>query len=428
MLKQLLGLLENQYKLHMKKIIFATGTIRGISSWPYLFAKGLSENGFDVTVVSGYANINVSDDYRNHQLSNPIEVISSSFRIIRVGSKKKDPKNLLGRCYKYLHLTRAIFREIKRHKVDYYLFYSTPPFLGLIGCRLRKLGYKTIYIAQDLFPDSLFAVKPRLERTLFGSFLRRLETKIYDNNFIVTISKTMAENIKLYRTNPNIKVIYNWTNISELNCITRINNPLFDEFNISRNRFIVSYAGSIGPLQNIDLLLDVAKEMIEHTNVEFVIFGNGICRDQIASRIQNEKIVNVHLLPLQAANRLSEVYSLGDIEYVSVGAGIMKMACPHKIFDIFSVGRPIMGVFESDCDIAEIINNNNLGIVTNPDVSSIKSSIIDLCNQREKLEAMGIRAREFAERLDYKFQIEKYVSYINSINNPCDGDYESTID
>lgn len=396
----------------MKDIIFVTGTIRSQTSWPFLLAKGLSERGLNVTVISGYANINVSDEYRNHQLANPVELLSPSFEIRRVGSRKKDPQSLVGRALKYVKLTIDIAKELNKSEADLYLLYSTPPFLGLLGRRLTRKGNKTIYIAQDLFPDNLFAVKPAIQRSVIGGLLRRIEHQIYDSNtHIITVSETMKRTIEKNSSSTPIDVIYNWANIDELHHVNRIDNSLFDEYCIDRNKFIVSYAGSLGPLQNIDLLLDVARRFKDNRDVEFVIFGRGVNQVLLEKRIRNEMMTNVKLLPIQSSEKISEVYSLGDLEYVSVGEGVMNMACPHKILDIFTVGSAILAVIDMDCDMARIISDNELGIVASS-VDEIEMGINELLYKRTRIAVMGSNSRQFAEKVDYKKQIAKYIRVI----------------
>ena len=401
----------------MQKIVFVTGTIRSDTAWPYLFPKGLSEHGLDVTVISGYACINVAEKEWQRQTACPKEEISPHFRIIRVGSKKKEKPSLLFRGVRYLRLTFALSREVKKHRADCYLFYSTPPFLGWIGAKAAKKGKKTVYVAQDLFPDNLFAAKPALDGTPIGKILRRFERRIYNGNTkITTVSRTMKEQIEKEKTKGDaVEVIYNWADTSKLHRVEREKNGLFDEYGVSREKFIVSYAGNLGLLQNIDLLLDTAKELSEITDLEFVIFGNGVRKEELLCRVENEKITNVKIFPNQPADKVPAVYSFGDVEYASVSPGVMKMACPHKLLDIFSVGRPVLAVLDRDSDMAEAIEENGLGKVAQPDVASLKEAILYLYQNREESEQMGDRARAFAEQRDYDTQISQYVDLIKKL-------------
>ena len=397
----------------MQKVVFVTGTIRSEASWPLIFAKGLSKSNLDVTVISGYANINVSDEYREHQLSNPLEILSPTLKIIRVGSRKKDPHSLAGRCIKYFQLTAAIAKELEKHKADCYIFYSTPPFLGLIGGKMSKKGEKTIYIAQDLFPDTLFALKPRIKNSAIGMALRKMERYIYDNNStVVTISETMRKMIISNSSRNDINVIPNWASVDVLHNVRRENNSLFDEYGIDREKFIISYAGSLGLFQNVDILLDVAKELKNYSQIEFVIFGNGVCKEALESRINTECIHNVKILPFQPKSRVSEVYSFGDLEYVSVNKGVMEMACPHKICDIFSVGSPILAAIDSNCDIAYTIKEKQLGYVVELSIDSIKHAILEAFHSPNELRMMGESSRQFAMSINFESQIEKYVQLI----------------
>lgn len=397
----------------MKKIVFLTGTIRSDTSWPMLFAKGLADHKAEVLVVSGYANINVDKTYREHQLMNPIEKISDNLTIVRVGSKRKEKNSLLRRFLRYITLTEAIYNEAKKHDADCYYIYSTPPFLGLLGRKLQKLG-KTIYIAQDLFPDSLFAIKPKLEKSILGFFLRYLEKRIYlSNSAIVTISDTMKDRISSRGiSSDKINVIFNWSNIEKLHHVSKTDNVLYDQYGVSRSKFVVSYAGNLGLLQGIDKLLDVAQELKSYQDIEFVIFGNGVCKEKLVERVNKEDLFNVKILPLQPPELISEAYSFGDVEFVSVKPGVMKMACPHKIFDIFSVGNAILAAIDIDSDIAKLIKEKELGYAIAMDIESLKNVIIQMYHSRSFTEKMGINARHFAETIDYKSQIQMYIDLI----------------
>lgn len=399
----------------MRKVVLLTGITRNETSWPLHFAEGLAKNGVNVTVISGYANRNYDLKYRNFQLAHPVEERSNNLKIIRVGTTKIEKNNLIHRLIRYFGLTLDIKKELKNHDADCFFIYSTPPFLGLLGKSIKKRGRKSVYIAQDLFPDSLFIMKPNIENTIIGKILKLLENQIYKScSNVVTISQTMKERIKSVGISEDkVSVIYNWAEIENLKHVLRENNSLFDKYNINRECFIVSYAGSLGRLQRIDVLLDVAKELKEYRDIQIVIFGIGECKEKLEERIINEEILNVAILPVQPKEQLSEVYSFGDIEYVSVSPGVMKMASPHKILDILAVGKPILAAMDKECDIAEIIQDKKMGFVVACDINEIKSAILYTYQHKNELPQMGKNSREYAETINLNSQIKKYIAMID---------------
>ena len=194
--------------------------------------------------------------------------------------------------------------------------------------------------------------------------------------------------------------------------IEKKDNVLYDQYGIDRKKFIVSYAGNLGLLQGIDKLLDVANGLKKYDDIEFVNFGNGVCREELEKKITDENISNAKILPLQPSNLLSETYSFGDVEFVSVKPGVMKMACPHKIFDIFSVGNAILAMIDSDSDVAQLINQQKLGYSMEMNVELLNKTILQMYETKDITASMGQNARKFAETIDYNNQIQLYIERI----------------
>lgn len=140
-----------------------------------------------------------------------------------------------------------------------------------------------------------------------------------------------------------IEVIYNWVDTDAIQPIAKEDNPLFEEFGIDRTKFTVVYAGNLGNAQNIDIILEGAKMLPQ---VQFVVFGTGGLEDEIRVRIAHEHLDNVRLLPLQPYERVSQVYSLGDVCIVSCKAGLGGSAMPSKTWSIMSCARPVLASFD----------------------------------------------------------------------------------
>ena len=65
---------------------------------------------------------------------------------------------------------------------------------------------------------------------------------------------------------------------------------------------------------------------------------------------------------MQPASRLSEIYSVGDMELVPIEKGITKMALPSKVGVIMSCGSPVMALVDEGSEIEKIIKGYDLGV------------------------------------------------------------------
>jgi glycosyltransferase involved in cell wall biosynthesis len=265
-------------------------------------------------------------------------------------------------------------------------------------------------------------IKKYSEKNILVRFFRKMERKVYKGcTKVVTISNDMKNTLISHGVDKNkIDVIYNWVDIDRIINVDRINNELFDNFNLSRDKFYISYAGDIGLFQKWDLIIDVAAILEkEFPEIEFVIIGNGSYKNKLLNEIKTRSVPNIKVFPLQPMRYISSAYSLGDIEFVSLETDVTKIALPSKIGQILSVGAPILGLFDYDSDIAKTINNNGLGVVPmtlEPIV--VAKEIISLYKNNHILRTISDNSRAYAEKnLDRKKQTKKYYDLLLKIKS-----------
>lgn len=383
------------------KITFITGHLcKERHALLHQLALDLGEQGAEVTVLTGFPSRRISEEVRDYYLAHPVEQVSEHMTVRRIGSRKGEGKGLLERMIKYLFLTRKIYKEAKKTPTDVFYIYSSPPFLGWMGAKLARKT-PTLYNAQDLFPDTLIRIKGYSTKNPLIAYLRRRERKVYrDNTRIVTISNEMKETISEFSgSDENIGVIYNWADTENLKHVDRKDNRLMEELGIDKSRFIVSYAGDIGLFQGWDCIVDAAKLVAQvNPDIHFAIIGSGSYKEKLLRRVEEEKLGNISVHPLQPASRLSEIYSIGDLEIVSVEPGLSKMALPSKTFVIMAAGSALLSLVDQTSDIAHIIQEQQMGYtLEHGDAQALADTILAAYANRENLPAMGANARRYAE-------------------------------
>lgn len=384
----------------------------------YELAEDLGKHGAQVTIISGYPSRRISDEVREYYLNHPIEKINENVLSIRVGSKKGEGNGLFIRMLKYVSLSKAIIKKALSIETDVYYIYSTPPFLGYHINKLRKKA-PVLYNAQDLFPDSLINALHISEKNPLIYILRKFEKNIYNkSDSIVTISKDMKKHILKYGgEDSKVHVINNWADTDKIQPIKKENNSLYREFKINKDKFTIVYAGDIGIHQRLDLFLKVAKKLSNITNnIQFVFFGNGVYVNKMKETIAMENLNNFYVFPLQPVDKISEVYSLGDIDIVSLEKGMTELALPSKIWSIMSAGRPMLALLDSNSDIAHTIDGKLGYVIDEMSVDEICETIIKCANNKDTLVEMGLSARNIVTVENNRMkQTKKYYKELESI-------------
>ena len=199
-----------------------------------------------------------------------------------------------------------------------------------------------------------------------------------------------------------IDVIYNWVDISKIQYVEKKKNTLYDEFGIDRDKFTAVYAGSLGAAQNAKMLVNVAERLKDNQNIQIVIFGRGEQETGIRKSIEERKLTNIRLLPLQSADRVSEVYSVGDVGIVTCMPGTGAAGMPSKTWSIMACSRPVALSFDEGSELSEIITANKCGLCSQAgDYHGLCNSIRYMFLHQENLKNMSINSRKFVmENMD----------------------------
>lgn len=329
-------------------------------------------------------------------------------------------KNPMLRALRYFLGEFILLHYCMWKKYDVAFVDSTPPIQGLKMPLIKWLKRKpTIYNVQDIFPDSLVGTGLTHEGSLIWKIGRMVEKITYRYaDKIIVISEDFKKNIMAKGVpEDKIVVIYNWVDQNKVVDVPREENKLFDVYGLDRSKFYITYNGNIGLTQNMDMLLDVAKELQEeYEDIHFVLVGNGAYLDEVKRKVADQQLENVHLLPFQPYEDISHVFSLGDASLVISKPGVGANSVPSKTWSIMSASRPVLANFDEN-ELKTIIENNHCGIFTKAgDKDAFKESILTLYNHRELCQEYGHNGRKFVlDNLTREVGTQKYVDVIKEV-------------
>ncbi len=329
----------------------------------------------------------------------------------------REGRNPIMRAIRYI-LCNIIqyFKGCQAKNIDLIFGASTPPTQGLLCALVKKrLKVPFIYNLQDIFPDSL--VNTGLTRK--GSILWKIGRKIEDYTYrhadkIIVISDGFKKNIMAKGVpEEKIEVIPNWVDTSDVYPVERKDNIIFDRYNIDRNKFIISYCGNIGHTQNMDMLLDAAKELQDKLlQLLFVLIGEGAEKAHVEERIYKEHISNVMLLPFQPYEDIAHVFSLGDVGLIISKPGVATNSVPSKTWSYMAAAKPILASFDEDSDLCMLINRIGCGFVLAESKELFIKTIYNILKSNELMN-IGKRGIEYLKlNLNKTTCVNKYVEII----------------
>lgn len=353
------------------------------------------------------------------------EQLDGRLVISRYGLMKEGKNPILRAARYFFQNAKQYF--IAKNAVDADVMFSgsTPPtqgfFLALAKKRLVKKKGKNvpfIYNLQDIFPDSLAGTGLAKKGGLLWKIGRYVEDTTYKHaDKIVVIGESFKQNIMAKGVpKDKIEVVYNWVDENAVVPVAKEDNPLFEEFGISREKFHVVYAGNLGNAQNIDVIVDTAKELSGRKDVEFLIFGTGGLKEQFVEKVKAYGIDNVKFFPLQPMERVSQVYGLGDVCVVSCKPGLGGAAMPSKMLSIMSAGRAVVASFDKG-ELTYILEQNKCGMYAPAgDVKAFAELIRQMADNREECQKMGENARQLIlKKFTKAFGTSEYVRIIKSV-------------
>ncbi len=320
-------------------------------------------------------------------------------------------KNPLLRAFRYLWCNLREYMIGKKMKgVDCIFAASTPPTQGLLaGLLSKKLSCPFIYSLQDIFPDSLVTTGLSRENSLLYKIGKVIERKTYSYaDKIIVISPSCKRNLLNKGINENkLHLISNWVDAQSTVPVENENNALFDEFNISKTTFNVVYAGNLGVAQGADIILDAAEELKNDDNIRFVIFGGGAEFENTVKDIKKRKLTNILINPLLPQEKVSQVYSLGDVCLVTCKAGVGNSGLPSKVWSIMACNTPIIASFDTESDLAEILSSSGAGVTVEAGNSSALAREIKKASQNGKKKT---NSRDYVLlNADKKLCVKKYI-------------------
>lgn len=362
--------------------------------------EGLAARGHEVSVITAfphYENFRVWDEYRGKLVERGRY---AGIDVVRLYVYAPGKKSMINRLLSYVsyNTLATVTGALSRQAWDVVLCPNGSFFSGLSAWVLEKLkSAPFVYNVQDLYPDVPIRAGQLRNRYAIAA-LRSMENFMYRKAAHVTvITRSMRENLLAKRVpDKKVSVIANFVDTDFIRPLPR-ENAFSREHGLS-GKFVVSYAGSLGYVYDLDALLDAAVLLRNQRDILFLIVGNGVAKGDLQRRAERLDLANVRFMPFQPRECLPWLRASSDVQVSLYKNGAANDSFSSKIYEIMASGRPLLAAAEEGSEIDHAVESAGCGMCIRPGNSErMAESVLTLYRDAGLREHMGRQGRAYAE-------------------------------
>lgn len=322
------------------------------------------------------------------------------FHYCLVQRRKTEKKNFVRRYLKGIRYAIKARKYIKRWAsiCDVAFLQSSPTIMyNAVITRSLMKGKKIVMNIQDMFPGSSIAsgVMPYKWMQYIFYHLQKIAYRSAD--VVVGISEDMR--VKLIEQGvPRAKteVILNWFDDNSVTEVAWERNRFVQKYSMSKTKFYVQYAGTMGYVFDYKMVLKVAELLREYPQIEIQMIGEGSQKKEFITAAEALGLKNISFLPLEPQHMVSDVYSACSVCFIPLKHGIIGNSVPSKAGLLMACKRPIITSVDYDSIYAKEFNDNKIGIACpDNDPESVVKAILYLYKNPSEAHEMGIRGYEY---------------------------------
>lgn len=291
--------------------------------------------------------------------------------------EKKVKADLKARYLADLSYYRQACKWMKKNKPDKVFLQSCNTAFFTVFYAKHILKCPLLYNEQDIFPENAYFAGILSESSMVYKVAHALQKYAYKNaTALSTISDDMKSTIVTRYGIPEdkVQVIYNWGH-EELKAHSEQDNVFLKKYPKKSGEFRVVYAGNLGKMQNVELVLKAAALMKENKDISFFIVGSGVNEERLKTFAKEKELSNVTFVGMQPPEEVADLYSAADVNLIPLQRGLIYAALPSKTADCLIAGRPIITCVNEHSSFAELMESNGYFNVNPENADKLSDSI-----------------------------------------------------
>lgn len=378
---------------------------------PYDTVLALKEAGFTVGALCGYPReyLDAGDI--------PVREEVNGVPIHRLKYIQLDRSGFLGRIVNYFSFTFMVLLhlpEIAGYRSV--VVYSNPPILPWIASWAKKLfGTKLVFVAYDLYPEVATVTHTLREGNLICRLMNHINRCVYRRaDHVVALGNQQRAYILNHRDidENRVSVIPNWYRDAGQLRRDRKHNRFRE---LVGGRFVVSYFGNMGTMQDMQTILTAIRELKDDPEIFFLFAGHGNKMEELKRIVGEERLENIRICKFLHGQEFQDALAISDCALVTLEKGATPLCVPSKTYSYMMQGIPLLAVMD-ECDIVHHIRDGAGCWVRNGEGKELAEHIRRLRKEPETLERMRKVCREiYLKRYTTEVCTQQYVNLFRKL-------------
>jgi glycosyltransferase involved in cell wall biosynthesis len=372
-----------------------------------------------INQATGYLTIDIINAFVESEQFDKVALIAGS---VRVQNKELDKKVGWSKIVKYnrgssgkkalswligtLQIALLLLTRYRKYEAFYV---SIPPTAYLLSSFLKNPFSVLVY---DIYPDALNTYKISERSLLYRLWVSWNKTILPKAHRVFTLSTGMAAVLGKYLPEEKVVVIPNWSDVSLFKPVAKNQNPFVMEHQLA-DKFVVQYSGNIGYTHNVEVLVELAKELQDQDDILFQIIGRGERTAAIKALVERYSLKNVVLLPFQPDEILPFSLAAADLAVITLNDETAMVSVPSKTYNLLAVGTPLLCVASSRSELNRLVSACSNGKCYEAHKKEeMANFILELKNAPEMLKSYKTNSRKASSNFTSKNAHRYLQSYV----------------
>lgn len=351
------------------KILLVTDSyppeIRSASHLMLELAQELQHRGHQIMVITTWPEYNLDQAVEQRRFEE-FEV-EDGIRVIRVKTLPHHNVNYIVRGLSQLIMPLQFLLKLWRYKIraEAAVVYSPPLPLALVGSWLRRSGVRSVLNIQDLFPQNAIDLGI-LRSNAQIKFFKALERYAYQTADIVTVHSEGNRKMLLEQQpeiSSKLRLLHNWVDV-EHHSAQHVAVDFKKKWEITQ-KYIAVFAGVMGPSQYLDLILKIAEQMQDQTDLLFLLVGDGKEKERLQQLATAKGLKNVRFEGFISREVYPDLLRVCSIGLVCLSPQNQTPVVPGKILGHMAAGLPVAAFLHTASDAHQMIADAQCGVSAN---------------------------------------------------------------
>lgn len=373
--------------------------IRSVSTMMQEFAEELVACGHRVTVLTSWPQYNLSEAAQQQRIA--VDSIERGVRVIRVKTLPTHKIAYVLRGIAQVLLPRFFIRALHRfvrEPIDA-VFVQLPHLpIGKVGAYVkRQYGARFVLNIHDIFPQNAIDLGI-LRNPQLIAFFERMERDVYAQADTIVTHTIGGRQFLIDRkgvTAAKITYVPNWIDVRAWDA-AQPTGAFRTRYGLN-GKFVILFAGILGPAQHLDVVLDLAQRLRDVADLRILVIGDGTERVRLEHAASAMRLENIRFEGFVDPSEYPALVKEMDCGLVCLGSQNRTPTVPGKIWGFMAAGLPILALLNTQNEGLRIVRDAACGYACqSDDLDTAERFVRAMVQERDHLPTLGAAGRAYA--------------------------------